>query len=216
MLNIISRQSGAISTQSITTHPPSRIFIPSSFTVQRSPFISTIRRFNTGNTRNVDPVEPNEDDVDECRRWLSQFDAKAFPRSLGELSYSRSSGPGGQNVNKVSSKATLRVPAKHLLKDLPTLMHGPLRASRYYAKASESLVIQADDSRKQADNAELCWQRFHQLLKEVAGKAVPGVTSDSQRSKVKNLQKRDNEVRLKQKKVHSNKKASRRSGRGGD
>lgn len=66
-------------------------------------------------------------------------------------------------------------------------MHDPLRASRYYAKTSESLVIQADDSRKQADNAELCWQRFYQLLKEVAGTAVPGITSDYQRSKVKKL-----------------------------
>lgn len=66
-------------------------------------------------------------------------------------------------------------------------MHEPLRASRYYAKASESLVIQADDSRKQADNAELCWQRFHQLLKGVASSAVPGTTSDYQKSKVKKL-----------------------------
>lgn len=88
---------------------------------------------------------------------------------------------------RVSSKATLRISIKDLLKDLPFLMHEPLRASRYYARASQSLVIQADDSRKQADNAELCWQRFHQLLKEVASNAVPGMTSDYQRSKVKKL-----------------------------
>ena len=33
-----------------------------------------------------------------------------IPKSEFELSYTRSSGPGGQNVNKVSSKAILRWP----------------------------------------------------------------------------------------------------------
>ncbi|TID14440.1 hypothetical protein E6O75_ATG09519 [Venturia nashicola] len=273
MLNILSRQLRAISFGSITTRPLSRTFF---FPAQRSEPVWIIKRYKSRVARNNETAV-NQDDVEECRHWLSQFDAKTFPRSLGKLSYSRSSGPGGQNVNKVSSKATLRVSVKDLLKDLPLLMHEPLYACRYYAKASESLVIQADDSRKQADNAELCWQRLYQLLKEVASIAVPatrrhGILCRFRGSKIGEQtnkgtttashdyigpaqkpvmvvecrcptfvvgqilprtilcigpseglgrasgerQRRDNEVRLKQKKVHSNKKASRRSGRGGD
>ncbi|QDS77856.1 hypothetical protein FKW77_000143 [Venturia effusa] len=168
-----------ISAPSTTARPRPSHFSVLSF----SQFSTSIRRSTTSPQSDA----PNEDDVQKCRLWLSQHDPKTFPRSIGTLSYSRSSGPGGQNVNKVSSKATLRVPANDLLKDLPILMHEPLRASRYYAKASNNLVIQADDSRKQADNAERCWERFHQLLKETAGKAVPGITSDYQKSKVKSL-----------------------------
>lgn len=100
MLNILSRQLRVSSTRTITAGLLLRTTIPSQFYPLRAPQISTIKRFNTNIVRNNDPVGPDEDDVEECRHWLSQFDAKTFPRSLGELSYSRSSGPGGQNVNK--------------------------------------------------------------------------------------------------------------------
>lgn len=41
-----------------------------------------------------------DDDHDEARRWLRQFHVNTIPRTLCEISFSRSSGPGGQNVNK--------------------------------------------------------------------------------------------------------------------
>lgn len=100
MLNILSCQLRVSSTRTITTGLLSRSTILSHFPPRKAFQISTIKRFNTNIARNHDPVELNEEDVEECRHWLSQFDAKTFPRSLGELSYSRSSGPGGQNVNK--------------------------------------------------------------------------------------------------------------------
>jgi peptidyl-tRNA hydrolase ICT1 len=42
----------------------------------------------------------SEDELLQARRWLEQLRAETIPRSIGELSFSRSSGPGGQNVNK--------------------------------------------------------------------------------------------------------------------
>ena len=42
----------------------------------------------------------SDDEHQEARNWLSGFSIKSIPRNACEVTYSRSSGPGGQNVNK--------------------------------------------------------------------------------------------------------------------
>lgn len=42
----------------------------------------------------------DEEEVAAARKWLAKFDADTIPRSICDISFSRSSGPGGQNVNK--------------------------------------------------------------------------------------------------------------------
>ena len=42
----------------------------------------------------------NEEELQAARKWLEELDAETIPVNIGELSFSRSSGPGGQNVNK--------------------------------------------------------------------------------------------------------------------
>lgn len=46
------------------------------------------------------PEGPSEGDMRAAREWLASFDMETIPRKLGDISFSRSSGPGGQNVNK--------------------------------------------------------------------------------------------------------------------
>lgn len=70
---------------------------------------------------------------------------------------------------------------------IPELLHRSIRQSRYYAPNSDSLVIQADDSRKQADNAHHCFVKLNAVIKESAEKVVPGETSDEQKRRVRNL-----------------------------
>lgn len=48
-----------------------------------------------------------EDELSEARRWLANFDPDTIPKNIVDVSFSRSSGPGGQNVNKY--KSLLRV-----------------------------------------------------------------------------------------------------------
>lgn len=43
---------------------------------------------------------PNEADLASARRWIATFTFDSIPRDIGDVSFSRSSGPGGQNVNK--------------------------------------------------------------------------------------------------------------------
>src|SRR5271170_6545510 len=54
-------------------------------------------------------LRATESDVSAARKWLAELHEASLPSSIGEVSYSRSSGPGGQNVNKfVSSLASAR------------------------------------------------------------------------------------------------------------
>lgn len=44
--------------------------------------------------------EDDDAELAAARRWLSNLDPDTIPRDMCEVSFSRSSGPGGQNVNK--------------------------------------------------------------------------------------------------------------------
>ncbi|KAL2788461.1 hypothetical protein BJX66DRAFT_255790 [Aspergillus keveii] len=155
----------------------------------------------------------SDDDLAAAREWLTKFNSTAIPRHVGEISFSRSGGPGGQNVNKVNSKATLKVPLDTLMPLVPRILHSPLQTSRYYAARTHSLVIQSEESRKQAANVDACFEKLHQLIRVTAKDLIPGETSVEQRKRVHKLKKAVNEARIKAKKLHSSKKSGRRSGR---
>ncbi|CAG5147978.1 uncharacterized protein ALTATR162_LOCUS2127 [Alternaria atra] len=154
------------------------------------------------------------DELQAARAWLAKLHAETIPlKSIGELSFSRSSGPGGQNVNKVNSKATLKVPLHALLHHVPAALHSEIRRSRYVAARSNTIIVQADDSRKQSDNAQSCYKRLYEAIAQAGQDAVPAETPAAQVLRVRDLQKSDNERRIKSKKQQSAKKTSRR-GRG--
>ena len=120
-------------------------------------------------------------------------------------------------MSRVNTKASLRVSLDDLCPLVPSLLHPYLRDSRYYASKSNSLIIHADNSRKQNENMDSCFARLHDLIVDVGAKAIPGETSVVQQERVKAFQRADNERRLQNKKFLSSKKASRRSsGRGDD
>ncbi len=87
------------------------------------------------------------------------------PESAVETRASRSSGPGGQNVNKVSTKVELRL-ALHALA-IPGWAMDRLRtlAGRRITDAGE-LVIAADEHRSQSRNRDECFERLRMLLIE--------------------------------------------------
>ena len=47
-----------------------------------------------------DPEGPSEEEQKAARQWLASYNPSTIPRNLCDVSFSRSSGPGGQNVNK--------------------------------------------------------------------------------------------------------------------
>lgn len=94
-------------------------------------------------------------DVALIRRSIEDF---------GEETFSRSSGPGGQNVNKVSSKALLRMDLARLLgvtDDERARLVGKLQSR---LNAEGELVLQAQDERSQLLNRELAISRMVALI----------------------------------------------------
>lgn len=71
------------------------------------------------------------------------------------------------------------------------------------------MLIQSDESRKQAQNRDTCFRKLHELLVEVGRQTVPGETSADQNARVKVLKRVENEARLRAKKQASSKKSSR-------
>ena len=91
-----------------------------------------------------------------------------IPRSELEFTYSKSSGPGGQNVNKVNSKALLRwgvLKSPSLSDDLRQRL-----VSRYAHRITTSgdLLISSQKSRDAGLNTLDCLEKLRALLVSVA------------------------------------------------
>ena len=139
-----------------------------------------------------------------ARRLIRYMARMAFiPQSEYTLHGVRSSGPGGQNVNKVSTKVELR---------------WPLGASRFFTDeekerlriklknrltARDELVITADNTRSQAQNRALAVERLHDLVR--AALAVPKKRRPTKPTAAMR------ERRLRQKKITSERKRRRRT-----
>ena len=115
---------------------------------------------------------------------------------------SRSSGPGGQNVNKVESRVELRwnLAASAVLTDIQKSLILEKIAGRLTADGD--LLITAQDDRSQLRNKEIALAKFHQLLRKSLLRPKPRKATKPSKSAVRK--------RLEGKKIHGEKKAGRR------
>ncbi|KAI1087083.1 hypothetical protein F5B19DRAFT_91291 [Rostrohypoxylon terebratum] len=150
----------------------------------------------------------DQDELAEARKWLDTFDWDTLPRGLS--SFSRSSGPGGQHVNKTETKATTRWPISELSKVLPKIMHQALRDSDYYTRSNDSITLSCQTQRNKTANADENRTKLIAELQKIYKANVPEKTSAEKIKKYERLANEYREHRLQLKKRHSSKKASRR------
>jgi ribosome-associated protein len=130
--------------------------------------------------------------------------AISIPGTEFGISYARSAGPGGQNVNKVNSKAILR----WRVLDSPSLPPGVRQ--RFLAHFGNrvtndgEIVIAADEHREQPRNLTACYDRLRAMILSVAKPPTRRVKTRPSRGAV--------ERRIQSKQRNSEKKQQRRGG----
>ena len=135
-------------------------------------------------------------------RPLIVNDQVRIPAAEISLSFARSAGPGGQNVNKVNSKAVLKwnVAASSSISDEVK--------SRFFSRFANrinqhgDLVVASDRFREQPRNVSECYDRLRQLLQSVLEPPRKRIKTKPSRASI--------ERRLQAKRQSSQRKQSRR------
>ena len=110
----------------------------------------------------------------------------------------KSSGPGGQNVNKRATKAVLRIALGDLVARPGILRRLERMASPWLTDAGE-ILIESDEYRSQRRNREACLERLRALLvsaTEEPKKRVP--TKPSRSAQRRRVDEKKNRGKIKQ------------------
>lgn len=127
-----------------------------------------------------------------------------YEQLASEVSFrtSRSSGPGGQNVNKVESKVTLLwdIEASRLFTDLQKQMLKDALAKRTNALGVVSVDV--SESRSQLENKQIAIQKLKALVLNALLPVKNRIPTKISKAKIL--------ARLDRKKIHAAKKSNRR------
>ncbi|XP_066473243.1 large ribosomal subunit protein mL62 [Tiliqua scincoides] len=150
---------------------------------------------------------PQQKGSDAAKNWAKEK-VSNIPVDRLSISYCRSSGPGGQNVNKVNTKAEVRfhlASADWIAEDVRQNM-----AVMHKNKISKSgeLIVTSEVSRYQMRNLADCLQKIRDMIAEATEK--PKIVSREDVQAIRNRVEKMNRERLRQKRIHSSLKQSRR------
>ncbi|XP_075626734.1 large ribosomal subunit protein mL62 isoform X1 [Balearica regulorum gibbericeps] len=159
----------------------------------------------------LDKLYPPQQDGAACPVFQEEKQPGALDIPLARLtvSYCRSSGPGGQHVNKVNTKAEVRF---HLASAdwIPEAVRQKM-ASMHRNKINRAgeLIVNSEESRYQMRNLAICLEKIRTMVTEATEK--PKVVSKETTQQFIERVEKMNRERLRQKKIHSNIKQSRKA-----
>jgi ribosome-associated protein len=122
-----------------------------------------------------------------------------IPNSELRLSFARSSGPGGQNVNKVSSKAILHFDLLNSPSLPPDLRDRFKTAYSSRITTAGEIVIHSEEFRDQPKNIQACYDKLRKMILTVLKppkKRRP--TKPTRGSKVRRLNEKKSRGQIKQ------------------
>lgn len=132
------------------------------------------------------------------------------------MSFARSGGKGGQNVNKVNTKADMRfnlLEADWIDDKVKDVL---LETQANKINAEGELVVSSTKHRTQSGNVDDALKKMQAMLEEANIAAYPREATADKKKKIKALAKKANQRRLNNKKKHSDKKKLRRDKNKGD
>lgn len=171
----------------------------------------------------------------DCLNWISKFNKTSIPNLCYELQYIRSSGPGGQNVNKLNTKCSLKIlnfsksgfdientKSRTQYQWIPNLILEQLLDGNektdfeqcdlmklYYKPLKDCLIIQSDSQRARHLNENDCFLKLQKLFEQ--GFYIEKEISKEDKLKWEKIKKRENERRLKEKKFKKMQKELKRN-----
>lgn len=150
-------------------------------------------------------------ETDKAKRWLKSFSVESIPKKEFEISFSRSSGAGGQHVNKVSTKALIKLEANQWRNAcwVPEIAKKQLVEGKFrFLTKSGSIVVQSELTRSRQSNLNDCFEKLYHAIKNSVYFEPEPEPEDIK--KWNGVKARTDKKRMESKKARSDKKSARK------